>query len=102
MALTPAQVSDYGERHVGAWLKKNGYERITRDKQQPGSGQIEADNLRIHVKSAEFPDRPHRPSSDEIHALMWRAATVGKTAYVACVTIDSHGGMIGDIDWSRP
>src|ERR1017187_1022808 len=104
MALTAGQVGDFGERHVEAWLRAKGFTNILRDTKQLGSTDIQADgseSILVQVKTAVHPDQPAQLSADEIRDIKSRATKLGRVAYVARVTIDFAGGLVGTIAWSN-
>ncbi len=102
--MDAAQIGQYGEQHVAAWLRQRGY-TVNRNTRLPGSTDIEADGketILVQVKTAVSPSEPSYPSSDEIRNIKSRASNTNRTAYVAQVTIDSAGILAGEIKWTTP
>ena len=102
--MDTSQIGQYGEKYVAAWLKAQGY-TVKQNTKLPGSTDIEADgqaSILVQVKTAISPSEPAYPSSDEIRNIKSRAGNSNRTAYVAQVTIDSLGNLVGEIKWSKP
>jgi flagellar hook protein FlgE len=102
--MDSAQIGQYGEQHVAARLRSNGY-TTNQNTRLPGSTDIEADgkeSILVQVKTAVSPNQPSYPSSDEIRNIKSRASNSNRTAYVAQVMIDSSGNLVGEIKWSKP
>ena len=101
--MDPAQIGQYGEQHVAAWLRQRGYV-VRQDTRLPGSTDIEADgqeSILVQVKTAVSPEEPAYPSSDEIRNIKSRASNSNRTAYVAQVKIDTNGNLVGEIKWTK-
>ena len=102
--MDAAQIGQYGEQHVASWLRGQGY-TVNQNTRLPGSTDIEADGqerILVQVKTAGSPNEPSYPSADEIRNIKSRASNINRTAYVAQVTIDSSGNLVGEIRWSKP
>ena len=102
--MDSAQIGQYGEQHVDAWLRTKGY-TTNQNTRLPGSTDIEADgeeSILVQVKTAVSPNQPSYPSSEEIRNIKSRASNSNRTAFVAQVTIDSSGNIVGEIKWSKP
>lgn len=102
--MTSQEIGTAGEQIVGSWLKQNGYSVIV-NTNLPGSTDIEANgtkvNLLVQVKTAEHPNEPQMPSSDEIRNIKSRASNTSRQAWIAQVKIDSTGQLMGNIIWTN-
>ena len=102
--MNTAQIGEIGERHVAAWLGKQGY-TVTQNTRLPGSTDIQANGqepILVQVKTAVSPEEPAYPSGDEIRNIKSRATNLNRTAYVAQVQISAQGTLTKEIRWSRP
>ena len=102
--MDAAQIGQYGEQHVAAWLRQKEY-AVNQNTRLPGSTDIEADgqeSILVQVKTAVSPDEPAYPSSGEIRNIKSRASNTNRTAYVAQVKIDANGQLVGKINWTKP
>ena len=102
--LTAAEIGNYGEQHATAWLRDNGY-ACYQNTQQPGSTDIDAKrqtkSLYVQVKTAVSPNLPATLSADEKNAIVARANNNSREAWLAQVTIDEDGKLIGKITWTQ-
>jgi Holliday junction resolvase-like predicted endonuclease len=102
--LTAAEIGYYGERHATAWLTANGYS-CYQNTQLPGSTDIDATSskasLYVQVKTAVSPNSPAELSADERKAIVARANRNNRQAWLAQVTIDENGDLIGKITWTK-
>ena len=99
-----AQIGQYGEQHVAAWLRQQGY-TVNQNTKLPGSTDIQADgpkSILVQVKTAVPPNEPSYPSSDEIRNIKSRATNTNRSAYIARVKIDSEAKLVGEIKWTKP
>ena len=102
--MTPADIAEYGEKHVEAWLSGTGY-RCHASKARHGVTDIEAqgddENLVVVVKAAlAGADVPDATSLERGHAVS-RAMTLGYDAWLAKVNVGSSGELVGDIQWTQ-
>jgi Holliday junction resolvase-like predicted endonuclease len=102
--LTAGEIGYYGERHATAWLTANGYTCV-QNTQQPGATDIDATSsnasLYVQVKTAVSPSSPSTLSADERTAIVARANRNRREAWLAQVTVDADGNLIGKITWTR-
>jgi len=102
--ITPADIAEYGERHVLDWLTSTGY-HCHATKPHHGASDIEArgeeDNLFVHVMAAlEGHEVPELSTTDRGRVLS-KAMTLGYDAWLAQLHVDTEGALIGDIQWSQ-
>ncbi len=103
MALEGEEIGQCGKEHILAWLKSDGYS-IVQDSQQAGSADVEADGpekILVQVKTAVWPASPAGLSEEEARSFRSRAASLGRVAFLAHVTIDPSGNVIKGITWAR-
>ena len=104
MALSSAQVGDYGEKHVAAWLRTNNY-TVNQNTKLPGSTDIEAvgttKSLLVQVKPAVWPSVPSALGSDEVRNIKARATKKGWEPWQALVIIDTAGNLVGAVRWTK-
>jgi hypothetical protein len=103
-ALTAAEIGYSGERHATAWLTANGY-ACYQNTQLPGSTDIDATgsnkSLYVQVKTAVSPNWIAGLSAEEKNAIVARANRNNREAWLAQVTIDADGNLIGEITWTK-
>lgn len=102
--LTPADIANYGERHVEAWLSSTGY-HCTASKPSHGATDIEArgedESLFVHVMAALEPGPVPELGTSDLGRVLSRAMTLGYDAWLAKVLIDTQGDLASDIQWSQ-
>lgn len=101
---TASEIGTCGERHVANWLTAKGFSCYT-NTQQPGSTDIDArardKSLFVQVKTAINPSSPASLSSDERRGIVNRANYNNREAWLAQVSINRNGQLIGDITWTK-
>ena len=102
--MTPADIAEYGEKHVEAWLSGTGY-HCHASKPSHGVSDIQAlgedDNLIVLVEAAMAPTPvPDATTLERGHAVA-RAMTLGFDAWLAKVNVGNHGELVGDIQWTQ-
>lgn len=102
--ITPAEIADYGQRHVEAYLTSTGYHCHT-TKTVHGGTDIDArgeeESLFVHVMSALAPHEVPEPTTSEVGRVVSRAMTLGYDAWLAKVQVTSDGDLASDIQWSQ-
>lgn len=102
--ITPAEIADYGQRHVEEYLTSTGYHCHT-TKTAHGGTDIDArgeeENLFVHVMSALAPHEVPAPTTSEVGRVVSRAMTLGYDAWLAKVQVTSDGDLASDIQWSQ-
>lgn len=102
--MESAEIGNYGERHVTAWLKEKGYQ-CYRNTQQPGSTDIEARgaqaNLLVQVKTGLSPNEAPSLPGEEKRNIASRATKLGYQAWLAQLQINVQGGLLRDIQWTK-
>lgn len=102
--MTSAEIGNIGERYVTAWLRAKGY-TCYRNTQLPGATDIEATgydkSLLVQVKTAVSPNSPAYLTAEELNGIVSRANRSRKEAWLARVTINDEGNLLGDIKWTK-
>ncbi len=102
--LTPADIAEYGERHVESWLTSQGY-RCHCSKPHHGVSDIEArgedSNLFVHVVTVRgshpFPDL----TTGDRGRVVTRAMALDCDAWLAQVRIDGDGQLAEEVGWAQ-
>lgn len=100
-----AEMDKQGEKHLKKWITDNGYTELAREQLQSNdigyaaNGVIE--NILVQVKTFIFPNRPFKLSEFEVDLLTRRATKLGRVAYVAYITMNPEGELVGEIYWER-
>lgn len=102
--ITPAEIADYGQRHVEAYLTSTGYHCHV-SKTHHGAADIDArgeeENLFVHVMAALAPHDVPDPTTSEVGRVLSRAMTLGYDAWLAKVQVTTDGELASDIQWSQ-
>ncbi len=102
--MTPADIAEYGERHVEAWLSSTGY-HCNASKPHHGATDIEArgeeESLFVHVMSALAPSPVPELSTSDLGRVLSRAMALGYDAWLAQVQVDNSGQLVGEIQWKQ-
>lgn len=102
--MTPAEIGNYGERHVTAELQAKGWQ-CHQNTQQPGSTDIEARSgakgLLVQVKTGLSPNPAPDLPSDEKRNITSRATNLGFEAWLARLQIGPRGELVGSIQWTK-
>ena len=102
--LTPAQIDQFGKKHVEGWLHLSGYTLMVAN-ELPGILEIEADHptakMLVHLKTALMPAAPKNFSPEELQNLKTRAAAAGRKPYAAKVRVDPAGRLVGGVQWQN-
>ena len=101
--LTPADIADYGQQHVEAYLTSTGY-HCTTHKGHHGVD-IEArgdeENLFVHVVTTVAPHPAPELSTSDVGRVVTKAMTLGYDSWLAQVQIDLNGDLAAEIQWSK-
>ena len=102
--LTAGNIGKIGEIHVTKWLEGKGYSGIC-NTQLPGATDIEAANsvasLLVQVKTAKWPASPANLTTEEIKAIVNRASSKGRQAWLAQLQVNEKGLLLGEIKWKK-
>ena len=102
--LTPAQIGQFGKKHVEGWLHISGY-TMGAVNELPGMLEIEADHptakMLVHLKTALMPTAPKNFSPEEVQNLKARAVAGGRKPYAAKIRIDPAGRLVGGVQWQN-
>jgi hypothetical protein len=102
--MTPADIAEYGERHVSTYLASTGY-NCHASRPHHGASDIEArgeeENLFVHVMAALAPSPVPDLGTSDLARVLSRAMTLGYDAWLAKVQVGPHGDLVGDIEWSQ-
>jgi hypothetical protein len=97
-------IGSAGERIVEKHLRQRSY-ATSIDLRKTGSTIIRAlgrlTKLLVEVRTAVSPDAPTSLSADDVKKITSLAAKIGYEAWEARVQIDSDGGQLGKIIWTR-
>jgi hypothetical protein len=102
--LTPAEIAEYGERHVESYLVAQGY-RCRCSRPHHGASDIEArgedSNLYVHVMTTRgdhlFPDL----TTSDRGRVVTHAMSLDCDAWLAQVRIGPNGELAGDVGWQQ-
>ena len=121
MAMEPAEIGNYGERHVTAILKKSGWS-CYHNTQQPGSTDIKAtrqkygsdkkpvvdndgkpvvEGVLVQVKTGMHPNEAPTISPVERQKIVTRASAIGYVAWLARAQINEQGQLVGKLVWTK-
>jgi hypothetical protein len=108
--MTAAEIGNIGERYATAFLEGKGF-TCYRNTQLPGSTDIEAvlknstgnvtKRILAQVKTAVTPNSPADLSLLEKSGIVSRANRNNAEAWLAQVSINDDGDLLGDIKWTK-
>lgn len=102
--MTPADIAEYGERHVEAWLKEQGYHCFV-GKPHHGETDIEArgeeNTMIVHVMVSLEPKPVPEISTSSRARVVTRAMSLGCDAWLAKVQVGPSGELFAPIEWEK-
>ena len=100
--ITPAEIAEYGERHVEAWLTAKGY-RCYCSRPDHGVSDIEAhsgeENMFVHVVPVLTDHLMPELSTEDRRRVVSRAMILGFDAWLAQLRVSVTGDLLGEIEW---
>jgi hypothetical protein len=99
--LKPAEIPEFGQKHVEAYLTSTGY-HCTTHRGHHGidiEARGEEENLFVHVITTRASHEPPELSASDSARVLVKAMNLGYDAWLATVRIDGDGELACEIEW---
>jgi hypothetical protein len=99
--LKPAEIPEFGQKHVETYLTSTGY-HCTTHRGHHGidiEARGEEENLFVHVVTTRASHEPPELSASDSARVLVKAMNLGYDAWLATVRIDGDGELACEIEW---